>query len=49
MPVAVSDDAFTWSLTGDDALTNKGRWVDPNDQAVWAPDIIHNVSAFERH
>lgn len=43
VPVAVSDDAFTWTLTGDDALTDKGPWTDPKDQAVWAPDVVKNV------
>ena len=44
VPIAVSSDAITWSLTGDDALPNVGSWVDPSDHAIWAPDMQKNVS-----
>lgn len=44
VPIATSDDAFTWNLTPDDALPDKGSWVDPNDQSVWAPDLNKNAS-----
>ncbi|KAJ4155840.1 hypothetical protein LMH87_001066 [Akanthomyces muscarius] len=42
VPIATSDDAFTWNLTPNDALPDKGSWVDPNDQSVWAPDLNKN-------
>lgn len=44
VPIATSNDAFTWNLTPNDALPDKGSWVDPNDQSVWAPDLNKNAS-----
>lgn len=43
VPIAVSGDAFSWSPTSEDALPDRGPWVDPNDQAIWAPDVNKNV------
>jgi hypothetical protein len=44
VPVATSSDAISWSSTDNDALPNIGVWVDPDDQAIWAPDVQKNVS-----
>ena len=43
IPVAVSNDAVSWSLTGNDALPNPGAWVDAG-AGIWAPDVQKNVS-----
>ncbi|KAM3550403.1 hypothetical protein MY1884_008266 [Beauveria asiatica] len=42
VPIATSDDSFDWNLTPNDALPDKGPWVDPDDQSVWAPDLNKN-------
>ncbi|KAH8586582.1 glycosyl hydrolase [Bisporella sp. PMI_857] len=42
VPVATSSDAFTWTLTSNDALPNVGSWVSPSNQAIWAPDVNKN-------
>ncbi|KAH8708957.1 hypothetical protein HC256_008887 [Beauveria bassiana] len=33
VPIATSEDSFDWNLTPNDALPDKGPWVDPNDQS----------------
>lgn len=47
IPVAVSGDLNSWSLTGNDALPNPGSWVDGGDRGIWAPDVNKNVSVWE--
>ncbi|KAI1073472.1 glycoside hydrolase family 43 protein [Whalleya microplaca] len=42
VPIATSPDTYSWTLTGNDALPNVGSWVDPSDQAIWAPDVQRN-------
>ncbi|KAI1848713.1 hypothetical protein JX266_005572 [Neoarthrinium moseri] len=42
VPVATSNDALSWTLTGNDALPNVGSWVDSGDTAIWAPDVQKN-------
>ncbi|KAI4719829.1 glycoside hydrolase family 43 protein [Aureobasidium sp. EXF-10727] len=41
VPMAQTYDYFTWTSFGEkDALPNLPDWVDPNNPAVWAPDVV---------
>jgi hypothetical protein len=44
VPVATTKDNARWDATNKDALPDPGSWVKESDRAVWAPDVVRNVS-----
>lgn len=45
VPMAVSQDATNWWWVQQDALPDRGQWVDSVDQAIWSPDVMQNVNS----
>jgi beta-xylosidase len=41
---AYSKDFSSWTVRSEDAMPRLPRWVNAGQPAVWAPDVIRNVS-----